>query len=196
MPNQSLKTTRFVIPDKIKEEMLATYNANKGKGETDRILFLLRNKSISYDEIRRLKNYFDTTKDDKDSIEYALNGGIKLKNWVNASLGQARSGVYNPKKVQSDVGMPNKFIKPHAKDKNKNPSKVTMPVIATKAGDIFNNVNIYKESKLRGLIIEAINDVMLLLNRMHIIRHKLINRKIDDVQALQAIRDNLKILTK
>lgn len=147
MANKALKDTRFVMPDAVKKNLLAAYNEFKDKGINggERATFLLKSKSVSYGEMKRLKNYFDTTDVDENNPQFKLNGGIEMKNWVNQALGQARSGVYNPKKVQHDIGIENKFLKTHTKDGNANPTGISMPKIAMKTKDIFNNANIYKE---------------------------------------------------
>lgn len=80
---------------------------------------ILENNSIEYSQMKRIKNWFDTFEGSHDDIEYRLNGGKTMNNWVNSTLKKETEAIKSPKKVKMEIGIPNQFIKSHNKDTNK-----------------------------------------------------------------------------
>lgn len=63
----------------------------------------LRNSGyVTYQQLGRIKNWFDTYSGTKDSKEYQLNGGDKMKKWVNDILNQMRSGDKTSKEFRKE----------------------------------------------------------------------------------------------
>ncbi len=63
---------------------------------------LIKNKTATYQQLGRIKNWFDTYSGTKDSKEYQLNGGDKMKKWVNDILNQMRSGDKTSKEFRKE----------------------------------------------------------------------------------------------
>lgn len=49
--------------------------------------------SVTFRELKRIKNFFDTFGGKDNDIEFILNGGYHMKNWVNDTLGSMRNSV-------------------------------------------------------------------------------------------------------
>jgi len=77
---------------------------------------LIKNKKISYSLLKKMKS----------DIESGISDyGPEVKSWINSQLRNGREDVYDIKKSQMDIGMENRFLKPHSKDKNKNPTQTS-----------------------------------------------------------------------
>ena len=72
-------------------------------------------RETTYQQIKRMKNWFDNFNGLENDLPFILNGGHYVKNWVNDTLGGMRNNVYMGKKAKSEV-LPNQFIQTHTKD--------------------------------------------------------------------------------
>jgi len=72
-------------------------------------------RETTYQQLKRMKNWFDNFKGLENDLPFILNGGHYVKNWVNDTLGGMRNNVYMGKKAKSEV-LPNQFIQTHTKD--------------------------------------------------------------------------------
>ena len=155
MPNSDLINKLYKVPDKVVNKikhMLATINVNDehAKG-LKRAKDMIESKKISYGQMKRLKNYFDSYKGDGSDDEYKLIGGKITRKWIDDVLGHDRETIKTNKKVKMDGGMENQFLKTHEKD-NENTN-----VMASNGGmidinksmsskSIMHNSAIYKEN--------------------------------------------------
>jgi len=145
MPNKDLKNTYFTIPSEIIESLKQTL-IKKGYDGNDvgyrKAQGFINKPQISYDEMRKLKNYFDTYYKDVKDAQYILNGGTRMRTWINNSLETATNAIKKPKEVKKNAGQENQFIQPHEKDRqNSNPDYIGMPdiVAGSKSKYISNN---------------------------------------------------------
>lgn len=72
-------------------------------------------REVTYQQLKRMKNWFDTFNGLENDLPFILNGGYYVKNWVDNTLGGMRDNVYLGKKAKSEV-LPNQFIQTHTKD--------------------------------------------------------------------------------
>ena len=72
-------------------------------------------RETTYQQLKRMKNWFDKFEGDENDLSYILNGGHYVKNWVHNTLTSMRDNVHNTKKNKSEV-LPNQFIQPHEKN--------------------------------------------------------------------------------
>ena len=82
-------------------------------------------KEVTYQQLKRMKNFFDNYNGHENDLPFILNGGHYVKEWVNRVLGSMRTDVDLGKKVKSEV-LPNQYIQNHEKGDLKNinrPSK-------------------------------------------------------------------------
>lgn len=133
MANSELQGKSFDIDKKIGAHLKKIFNAYKGAKNVEgykRLEELTNKDSVSYEQLKLIKNFFDTYNGDRKSTTYLLNGGTIMKNWVNSTLNDARDGVKNVKNSMSDIGMVSKSdlknmpsnridIKKHDSDTNK-----------------------------------------------------------------------------
>jgi len=128
--NKDLYGQNITLPEKILNHLGNSHS--NAKGATDSTEGYRRNKelrengTITYQGLKRIKNWFDKFNGNPNDLSYILNGGDYMKNWVNQQLQSMRSNVYTTKKNKSESGMENQFISSHSKDNIKNlnrPSK-------------------------------------------------------------------------
>lgn len=72
-------------------------------------------REVTYQQLKRMKNWFDNFNGLENDLPFILNGGHYVKNWVDNTLGGMRDNVYLGKKAKSEV-LPNQFIQTHTKD--------------------------------------------------------------------------------
>lgn len=129
--NRALKGRTFPLGKEIKRHLVKTlsdYEKNNGDKTVDgykrlkNILFDMPN-GIEYNEMKRLKNYFEHSQGAEKTIEYYLNGGKPMALWVNSTLGLATDSVANQKEVLKDKATPKDVKKP------KNTIKPVKPTI-------------------------------------------------------------------
>lgn len=145
--NSLLKGRKFFLPDGVKKELLSTlknFNGDKSSVGYKRLNNLLQMNGIKYNEMKRLKNFFDNFHGEKTDIEYMLNGGDVMKSWVNLTLNNATNQIKDFKTAKKNIGINNSFIKPHSKKNNK--PKITLAKL--NIGKNFSN-NVYNNSSLK-----------------------------------------------
>ena len=83
------------------------YNRNKD----------LRNEPVlTYQQLKRIKNWFDSYNGNKEDAPFILNGGDRMSKWCNHVLDHWRKTLESGKQIKMDTGMENQFIKNHEKD--------------------------------------------------------------------------------
>ena len=112
---------------------------------------------IEYKQMKRIKNWFENFDGDQNDIEYGLNGGSTTRNWVVGTLNRETQAVKAPKKIKSDTGLTNQFLKQHNKDTNKvnkDTLKIRIPKVTKDiSGQISRGKPVYEEIiKIKKLI--------------------------------------------
>ena len=154
MPNKDLQNKTFKVPSKVKNRINRQLNRmntdDKHAKGVKRAKDIISNDNISYGQMKRLKNYFDTYSGDGKDEEFNLIGGSVTRKWVNDELGKSRESIKKLKKSKMDGGMENQFIKPHTKDnENTNVTKSNGGMIdigkSSSMRSIMANSAVYKE---------------------------------------------------
>ena len=117
--NKELYDKRIKIPDEIREHMRNSFSSVSSESKDEgykRNKELQDSDEILYQQLKRIKNYFDNFNGDVQEKSYILNGGDYMKNWVNDTLRFLRDDIYNTKKNKQEAGMQNQFIEPHQKN--------------------------------------------------------------------------------
>lgn len=120
--NSELRNRTFPIPKGVYQRLVSTlhqYTGDKTVNGYKRLNNLIGMKTVSYQEMKRLKNYFDQFKSNPGTEEYMLNGGDAMKLWVNNALNTATTAVRDFKQRKKDAGLSNAFIRPHEKEREK-----------------------------------------------------------------------------
>ena len=133
---------------------------NKGDKPTEgykRAKGILESKKIEYAQMKRIKNWFDSFDGNHNDMEYRLNGGKTMNNWIESTLNKEREAIKKPKEIKSKTGLSNQFIKSH----NKNVNKINKHTIKQKlpklhkdiSGQIERGKPVYEEvEKIKKLI--------------------------------------------
>ena len=155
--NQELNNRTFPLAKGIRKHLqhtLDNYTGDKTIDGYKRLNNLLNMDSISYHEMKRIKNFFDNYKGTPKSTEFILNGGEQMMNWVNNTLNTATKAVHDFKQAKKDAGISNAFIKPHDKQRQIRKDKPTIAKIQSKdvARKLGDNNAIRFENKSRKII--------------------------------------------
>lgn len=104
MANQELYDKTYRIPpDVLKGIQTALISNPNGEG-VKRAKFMLKNGAITYQAMKRLKNFFDYFNPQTgDKMQYALAGGNLMKQFVEQTLASDRAGVQMTKDVKQDM---------------------------------------------------------------------------------------------
>ena len=66
--------------------------------------------SISYPELKRIKNFFDNHTGTPQDAPFILNGENKMRDFVNSTLSGARQSLQTSKQIRQDTGMEKEFV--------------------------------------------------------------------------------------
>lgn len=120
--NKELNRRLFVIPPGVRKHLKATlagYNGDKTVDGYKRLNNLLGMETVSYLEMKRIKNFFDHYAGTDKSVEFQLNGGDAMKTWVNNALQTATTSIRDFKRAKKEAGIENAFIRQHTKNRVK-----------------------------------------------------------------------------
>lgn len=133
MANSKLTNTYHKIPDNIINEISKVLESCKdgypGKKKAE---FLIKEKQLSYENLRRYKNFFDVqgkgvynldSNDDKlnelnPELDYKLRGGNLMKDFVNNKLRELTEKIKMEKKVKSEYAEFDNQYKKETEQKN------------------------------------------------------------------------------
>ena len=146
MANKDLQDQYFNCSDEVIHKLnnaLVKYEHGGDTSGYKRAKGIVEDKRISYQQMKRIKNYFDNydyQNNNKDTDpEYILNGGDVMKIWVDKTLGNSRDNIHDYKKTRMNAGAENMFKKTHTKDRdNAKPTNVNLPKIHK--GSQFDNI--------------------------------------------------------
>jgi len=117
--NKELYHKEIEFPKEMRQHMKRSASAVREIDETDegykRNKELQNKEYITYKQLKRIKNFFDSFKGNHKEAPFVLNGGFLMKNWVNNELRRMRENPKMTKKNKMETGMQNQFIKPHEK---------------------------------------------------------------------------------
>jgi len=86
-----------VIPKNIKNHLINSFAQAKGANENvegfNRNKELQSQEKISYGQLKRIKNFFDTFGGKENELPFILNGGNVMKDWVSGELNKMRNNV-------------------------------------------------------------------------------------------------------
>ncbi len=138
-----------------------TYESTNKEGKQTegykRAKSILEDSNIEYKQMKRIKNWFDKFEGDHNDMEYRLNGGKTMNNWIDSTLNKETAAIKGPKKIKMETGLSNQFIKPHTKDNskiNKHSLKLKLPNLAKDIkGQVWRGKPIYEEiERIKSII--------------------------------------------
>ena len=102
MANSKLQGKKTYIPEKVKTHLSRIFTAYRGDESVEgyaRLKKLVDKDEISYEQMKRMKNFFDNYEGGKNETPYLLNGGTLMKSWVDKTLKDARQNIEGKKKA-------------------------------------------------------------------------------------------------
>jgi hypothetical protein len=133
-----------MIPDTLVKHLEDCFNSTNGNNNIEgykRNQELRQSKQITYQNLKRIKNWFDTYSGKKEDAPFILNGGDRMSNWVNHALQQMRNSVSSSKKIKSDGGMANQYLDTHGKNSFNLNDKHTSTVDQLKVENEIKKIN-------------------------------------------------------
>ena len=117
--NKDLYGHSVPLPEEVVGYLGQCFDAAKGANNSTegykRNQELRDKKEITYQQLKRMKNWFDNFNGHDNDLPFILNGGHYVKGWVDNTLGTMRNGNELSKEIKSVV-LPNQYIQPHEKN--------------------------------------------------------------------------------
>jgi hypothetical protein len=140
--NKDLYGNKVQLPEDVVEYLQQCFDSANTDDSTiegfKRNQELRDSRETTYQQLKRMKNWFDNFNGLENDLPFILNGGHYVKNWVNDTLGGMRNNVYMGKKAKSEV-LPNQFIQTHTKDNLSNMNRSSKNHNST-VGDINKDI--------------------------------------------------------
>jgi hypothetical protein len=117
--NSKLYGNIVIIPNTLLKHLEDCFNSTQGDTNIEgwkRNQDLRQSKQVSYQQIKRIKNWFDSYGGNKEDAPFILNGGDRMNNWCDEVLRVWRDDVKTSKQRKSDAGMQNQFLSAHEKN--------------------------------------------------------------------------------
>ena len=127
--NKDLYGKKIELPEDVVVYLQQCHDSAKGADENTE--GYRRNKElrdsgfVTYQQLKRMKNFFDNFNGDDNDLSFILNGGHYVKNWVDQTLKSSRDNVELGKEVRS-IALDNQYNQEHEKGDVRNinrPSK-------------------------------------------------------------------------
>ena len=115
MANQELLNKQYSIPPDVLKGIQVAKASTSDTNGLKRANYLLKNGVITYQVMKRLKNFFDYFNPQTgDKMQYALAGGNAMRQFIEQTLASDRAGVEMTKNVKQDMATnPNSELKPY-----------------------------------------------------------------------------------
>jgi hypothetical protein len=116
--NKNLYDRKAKLPDGLLKHLKQCFTSVDADSNTEGYN---RNKEISdsgyvtYQQIKRIKNWFDGYGGKKEDAPFILNGGDRMKSWCDEVLRVWRDNDDSSKQHKSDAGMQNQYLDSHFK---------------------------------------------------------------------------------
>lgn len=117
--NKDLYNKKVKLPDSLKDHLSKSFEMVEADSNTEGFN---RNKELretgimNYQQLKRVKNWFDTYQGDKEDAPFILNGGERMRKWCDHVLDHWRNTLESGKKTKMETGMENQYIDNHTKD--------------------------------------------------------------------------------
>jgi len=117
--NKNLYDRIAIIPDSLVKHLNDCFTSVHGNQNTEgynRNQQLRQTKQVTYQQIKRIKSWFDNFSGKKEDAPFILNGGDRMKIWCDEVLRVWRENDKNGKTIKMNAGMQNQFIDDHEKN--------------------------------------------------------------------------------
>ena len=105
--NSELYGTIIEIPKDMLDHLTVCFDqfpdSNANVEGHKRNIYLRDNSKVTYQQLGRIKNWFDSYEGEKEDAPFVLNGGDKMHTWVNRTLESLRNGTQVGQEIVNDV---------------------------------------------------------------------------------------------
>lgn len=101
--NSNLYNKTYQIPKKIIKTIQSSLTRYPHGDGVRRAKFIVRNGELTYQAMKRLKNFFDNYSIEDDKKKYELAGGDLMKSFVDSELDRDRKGVEISNNIKRDL---------------------------------------------------------------------------------------------
>jgi len=104
MANSKLQGNTYLVPDNVLQHIEAAKVNYPNSEGIKRAKNITHEPNLSYEAIKRIKNFFDTYNPQiTDAAQYELAGGKEMRAFIEATLNQERAGTKRSKDVRRDI---------------------------------------------------------------------------------------------
>ena len=117
--NKNLYDRIAIIPDSLVKHLNDCFSNVQGNQNVEgfnRNQQLRQSRQATYQQIKRIKSWFENYSGKKEDAPFILNGGDRMKSWCDEVLRVWRDNDKSGKTVKMDAGMQNQFIDDHEKN--------------------------------------------------------------------------------
>ena len=117
--NKNLYDRKAKLPDGLMKHLkqcFSSVNADSNTEGFNRNKEITGNGVVTYQQIKRIKNWFDGYNGNKEDAPFILNGGEIMKIWCDEVLRVWRDNDDSSKRHKSDTGMQNQYLDSHEKN--------------------------------------------------------------------------------
>ena len=117
--NKNLYDRIAIIPDSLVKHLNDCFSNVQGNQNVEgfnRNQQLRQSRQATYQQIKRIKSWFENYSGKKEDAPFILNGGDRMKSWCDEVLRVWRDNDKSGKTVKMNAGMQNQFIDDHQKD--------------------------------------------------------------------------------
>ena len=116
LPDGIRKRLEKVLDDNSDLRTMGNQSAKEAYDHLRDILSMDDGKGISFEEMKRMKNWFENHTNSKKTKQYELYGGDVMMNWVDNQLNTARRTAEGHRKARKAAGYTNAYKKEHTAD--------------------------------------------------------------------------------
>ena len=117
--NKNLYDRIAIIPDSLVKHLNDCFSNVQGNQNVEgfnRNQQLRQSRQATYQQIKRIKSWFENYSGKKEDAPFILNGGDRMKSWCDEVLRVWRDNDKSGKTVKMNAGMQNQFIDDHEKN--------------------------------------------------------------------------------
>lgn len=117
--NKNLYDRKAKLPDGLMKHLKQCFSSVSADSNTEgynRNKEITDSGAVTYQQIKRIKNWFDGYNGNKEDAPFILNGGERMKKWCDEVLRVWRDNDESSKKHKSDTGMQNQYLDSHEKN--------------------------------------------------------------------------------
>jgi hypothetical protein len=142
--NNNLYNRNAKLPEDLIKHLKQCFSSVDGDSNTEgynRNKEIVSKGYVTYQQIKRIKNWFDQNSENKKTPSYILNGGDRMKKWCDEVLRVWRDNDQSSKEHKSDTGMMNQHNDTHEKNNLNLADKHVSTVNNLKVEQSINRIN-------------------------------------------------------